>query len=132
MSEHIKAGYLGSVTPLAPEGEIWQEWREAQVRISELENEVERLGEIVTQCDGIECAKHDVMVRGAIAELKAAEAQAAALKEENEQLRTVLEDLTFVDNCQYDCNGFCQAHNWLKVEPKCPQARAKEVLNTTA
>jgi hypothetical protein len=132
VSEHIKAGYLGSVTPLAPEGEIWQEWREAQVRISELENEVERLGEIVTQCDGIECAKHDVMVRGAIAELKAAEAQAAALKEENEQLRTVLEDLTFVDNCQYDCNGFCQAHNWLKVEPKCPQARAKEVLNTTA
>jgi predicted nucleic acid-binding Zn-ribbon protein len=40
MSEHIKAGYLGSVTPLAPESEIWQEWREAQARIAELESQL--------------------------------------------------------------------------------------------
>lgn len=44
------------------------------------------------------------------------------------KLRAVLEDLTFADDCQYDHHGFCQAHNWFKVEPRCPQVRAKEAL----
>lgn len=32
------------------------------------------------------------------------------------------------DPCSLDHNGYCQAHSWFNTEPKCPHARAKEVL----
>lgn len=40
----------------------------AEARAEVAEKEVERLGDIVTEHDGIECTKHDVLVRGAVKE----------------------------------------------------------------
>lgn len=47
---------------------------------------------------------------------------------EYDSLRALIEDFTFADSCEYDHHGFCQAHNWFKTDPRCPQARAKEAL----
>lgn len=50
---------------------------EAIERAEKAEREVERLGKIVTECDGIECVKHDGLVRVAVKERKEAEERAA-------------------------------------------------------
>lgn len=47
---------------------------------------------------------------------------------ELEEMRQLIEDFTDADSCHYDHHGYCQAHNWLRAEPKCPHARAKELL----
>lgn len=41
----------------------------------------------------------------------------------------LLSDLADSDPCYFDHHGYCQAHNWFTTEPKCPHARAKEVLD---
>jgi tRNA(Ile)-lysidine synthase TilS/MesJ len=41
---------------------------EAVERAEKAEKEIERLREIITECDGIECVKHDALVRTAVKE----------------------------------------------------------------
>lgn len=43
---------------------------------------------------------------------------------------SILENMINVDDdpCEFDHHGYCQAHNWFYTEPKCPDARAKELL----
>lgn len=43
-------------------------------------------------------------------------------------LRELLEHLTDEDPCWFDHHGYCQAHGWMETEPRCPHARAKELL----
>jgi len=47
---------------------------------------------------------------------------------ENAELRFLIADFSDANDCHYDHHGFCQAHNWFRVTPRCPHARAKEVL----
>lgn len=44
-----------------------------------------------------------------------------------ERLQKIVNDLTDPDPCSFDHHGYCQAHGWFDVEPKCPHARAKEL-----
>jgi hypothetical protein len=53
---------------------------------------------------------------------------AAALAIVERDYRALLEDLADPDPCQYDHHGYCQAHGWLQIEPRCPHLRAKELL----
>src|SRR5262245_23299288 len=53
---------------------------QAEARADEAEKEIERLGAIVTECDGVECIKHDPLVRYAIEQQVAAENREAALR----------------------------------------------------
>lgn len=46
-------------------------------------------------------------------------------------LLQLIRDLTDPDPCQYDHHGYCQAHGWTETEPRCPHARAKELLEWT-
>jgi len=55
----------------------------------------------------------------------------AALKRENGQLRALIGDFTDPDRCHYDVYGNCTAHDWPRVEPRCPHARAKDLPPTT-
>ena len=45
------------------------------------------------------------------------------------ELRRLITDLTDPDPCSFDHHGYCQAHGWFDVEPKCPHARAKELID---
>lgn len=40
----------------------------------------------------------------------------------------VLVDLTDPDPCSFDQHGHCQAHGWTQTEPRCPHARAKDLM----
>lgn len=40
----------------------------------------------------------------------------------------LLRDLVDPDDCEFDHHGYCQAHGWTETEPRCPHARAKELL----
>jgi uncharacterized protein YydD (DUF2326 family) len=42
--------------------------RKRKSEVARLKKEIERLRELITECDGIECAKHDVLVRTAVKE----------------------------------------------------------------
>jgi len=50
---------------------------EARQRAEKAEAEIERLRELITECDGIECTKHDGLVRIAVKERREAEERAA-------------------------------------------------------
>lgn len=41
---------------------------------------------------------------------------------------TILADMVDPDPCWYDHHGYCQAHGWTQTEPRCPHARARELL----
>lgn len=66
--------------------------------------------------------------------LEAIEADRAGVVAEepevNEQVKTLLRDLTDPDDCWFDHHGGCQAHGCLSLQPgeKCPHAEAKELL----
>lgn len=45
------------------------------------------------------------------------------------ELIELVEDFTDEDACRFDHNGDCQAHGWFETDPKCPHARAKELLS---
>lgn len=47
---------------------------------------------------------------------------------EVQELKKIITDLTDPDPCSFDHHGYCQAHGWFDVEPKCPHARAKEII----
>jgi len=47
------------------------------------------------------------------------------LTEQIATLRTLVDDLTDPDDCQYDHHGYCQAHGWMETDPSCPHKRAK-------
>lgn len=40
----------------------------------------------------------------------------------------LIADFVDPDPCYYDHHGYCQAHGWTDTEPRCPHARAKELL----
>jgi hypothetical protein len=44
------------------------------------------------------------------------------------ELRELLQDLIDPDPCSFDHHGYCQAHGWMSTSPRCPHARAKELL----
>lgn len=44
------------------------------------------------------------------------------------EVRELIDDLTDPDPCEFDHHGYCQAHGWMRTEPRCPHARAKELL----
>ncbi len=52
--------------------------------------------------------------------------QAAAGKAD---LLDLVRDFVDPDPCSFDHHGYCQAHGWLDTEPRCPHARAKEMLD---
>lgn len=67
---------------------------ETRKRVRDAQLEVERLADIVFTCDGIECVKHDVLVRNAVEERMRAAADAmrfaarvSELEKENAELR---------------------------------------------
>lgn len=43
-------------------------------------------------------------------------------------LLDLIRDFVDPDPCQFDHHGHCQAHGWTDVTPRCPHARAKEIL----
>jgi hypothetical protein len=45
------------------------------------------------------------------------------------ELIEIIRDLTDPDPCQYDHHGYCQAHGWMDTEPRCPHARAADLLH---
>ena len=45
---------------------------------------------------------------------------------------SIVRDFTDPDPCHFDHHGYCQAHGWFSVDPRCPHARAKELLGTRA
>jgi len=44
-----------------------------------------------------------------------------------QDLQRIVDDLTDPAPCSFDHHGYCQAHGYFETEPKCPQARAKEL-----
>jgi hypothetical protein len=46
----------------------------------------------------------------------------------DDDILDLLDDLTDPDDCWYDHHGYCQAHFWLATDPRCPHARAKDIL----
>lgn len=52
----------------------------------------------------------------------------AALEIGAEALLELIADLTDLSPCWYDHHGYCQGHGWMATEPRCPHARAAEVL----
>ena len=44
-------------------------------------------------------------------------------------LLALIADFVDPDPCWFDHHGYCQAHGWFETDPKCPHARAKEVLD---
>jgi len=74
--------------------------------IDKLETEVERLR-----------GYHKLYLDGSLKEI---ELTATIAK-----LRTLVDDLTDPDDCQYDHHGYCQAHGWMETDPSCPHKRAK-------
>jgi hypothetical protein len=54
-----------------------------------------------------------------------AEADLAAARQQLDQVRELVDDLTDPDGCYYDHHGYCQAHGWMETDPACPQLRAK-------
>ncbi len=53
-------------------------------------------------------------------------AQAAAGKTD---LLDLVRDFVDPDPCSFDHHGYCQAHGWTGTTPRCPHARAKEMLD---
>lgn len=43
-------------------------------------------------------------------------------------LLDLIADFVDPDPCYFDHHGYCQAHGWFDTDPKCPHARAKELL----
>jgi hypothetical protein len=41
---------------------------------------------------------------------------------------SLIDDLRDPDPCYFDHHGYCQAHGWTATEPRCPHARAAEIL----
>lgn len=71
---------------------ILSEERDQAIRRAEqLEREIERLGEIVTECDGVECIKHDVIVRSAVKRAARAEIDLIVAKQTIADLRDWIE-----------------------------------------
>lgn len=52
------------------------------------------------------------------------------MREREEQLRQLVQDMVDPDPCAFDHRGGCQAHGYLILKPgeKCPHAEAKELL----
>lgn len=63
----------------------------AEARADAAEKEVERLGEIITECDGVECVKHDTLVCGMLETRLAAESAA-------QRYRAALETIVYTRN----------------------------------
>lgn len=50
------------------------------------------------------------------------------LRAENEQLIALALDFVCEDDdCYFDHHGYCQAHGWFEIDPRCPHARVKEL-----
>lgn len=58
----------------------------------------------------------------------AARAMLTLAKRDARRIVDLLRDLTDPDPCTFDHHGYCQAHGWMATEPRCPHARAKEML----
>jgi hypothetical protein len=43
-------------------------------------------------------------------------------------LLDLIRDFVDPDPCAFDHHGHCQAHGWFETKTRCPQARAKEIL----
>jgi hypothetical protein len=43
-------------------------------------------------------------------------------------IQALLRELTDPDPCSFDHHGYCQAHGYFETEPKCPHARAKDLI----
>lgn len=100
---------------------------------------VERLKDIPTGIDGVECRipdrRHREMIAAvavsvrwednAVTVARLAQAEARA-----DTATALLRDLVDADDCWFDHHGGCQAHGYLSLEPgeRCPQAEAKELL----
>lgn len=54
--------------------------------------------------------------------------RAVELEAEVEQLRGLVTDLADREGCSYDHHGYCQVHGWMATEPRCPHARAQDLL----
>ncbi|PZG33714.1 hypothetical protein C1I98_28565 [Spongiactinospora gelatinilytica] len=68
-------------------------------------------------------------LRRDIAELLAAARNVLpGLLAEMERVRALARDLTDPGECRYDHHGHCQPHGWTQAEPRCPHARARELL----
>jgi len=46
-----------------------------------------------------------------------------------EELLELIDQMHDPDPCWYDHHGYCQAHAWMSTEPRCPHARAAELLD---
>ena len=53
-------------------------------------------------------------------------------KEAVERGAAIIADLYDEDDCSFDHHGYCQAHGWFAIDPKCPHQRAKEYLSELA
>src|ERR1700738_936703 len=43
-------------------------------------------------------------------------------------IQALLRELTDPDPCSLDHHGYCEAHGYFETEPKCPHARAKDLI----
>lgn len=55
----------------------------------------------------------------------------AGRAEERASLRSLVEDLVDLEDCQFDHHGFCQTHFWMVPGSRCPHARARDFLVET-
>ena len=53
---------------------------------------------------------------------------AAGRRQAAADIQQLIVDLTDEDPCRFDHHGYCQAHGWMATDPRCPHARAKELL----
>lgn len=50
-------------------------------------------------------------------------------KPSRKRLMKLIRDLADPDPCWFDHHGYCQAHGWMDTEPRCPHARAHDLLH---
>jgi hypothetical protein len=55
--------------------------------------------------------------------------KAEALLGWERDILALIDDLRDPDPCHYDHHGYCQAHGWMTTTPRCPHARAADLLN---
>jgi len=63
----------------------------------------------------------------ALREVEELEAKLKRKRKKIRNLKSLIEDLAYSDECDLDHHGSCQAHNWFG-EGECPHARAQKIL----
>lgn len=95
--------------------------------VDELLAELERLAAAERTARDVAAANKRA-TQHALRDCERAEAERDEARAETGRLRGLVRDFVDPDECWFDHHGYCQAHGWFATDPKCPHARAKELL----